>query len=152
MEPAPGCRRGPAHQTVTARLLAQFGDHRLGRVDAVHLDAAFSERERDAPGADRKLEDPPTVREVGEAVDCCLRRGVADPPADPCVVHVGPPVAVGVRSVALIRPPGPSTSAVCSCLVRFDDHHRRKPTPKPALTAWRGNPPRSTMRRTSVAF
>jgi len=48
---------------------AQLLDHVRGELDAVHLDAARDERERDASGADGELEHGTAGREVGEELD-----------------------------------------------------------------------------------
>ena len=54
---------------VAAGLLAELRDHRLGGVDAVHLEAALGEREREPAGADRELEHGAVAGELGEHLD-----------------------------------------------------------------------------------
>ena len=49
---------------VSAGLLAQPGDHRGRHLDAIDLDSAGRQRQGDAAGADRKLENRPATRQL----------------------------------------------------------------------------------------
>ena len=51
---------------VTAGLLAELQNHRLGHVDPVHLEPALDQRQREPPGADRQLQHGPAGGELGE--------------------------------------------------------------------------------------
>ena len=57
---------------VAAGLLPELRDHRLGGVDAVHLEAPLGEREREPAGADRELEHRAVAGELGEQLDARL--------------------------------------------------------------------------------
>ena len=54
---------------LASRLRTQAPDHRLGKVDPVHLDAALCQRQCNAPRADAELERAPVTRKPGEEVD-----------------------------------------------------------------------------------
>jgi hypothetical protein len=51
---------------VAARLGPQPGHHGPGQVDAVHLDAAPGQRQRDPAGADAQLQGPPAAGQLGQ--------------------------------------------------------------------------------------
>ena len=52
-----------------ARLVPHARHHRLGQIDAVHLDAAARERERDTPCPDTEFERRTVAGKSGEDVD-----------------------------------------------------------------------------------
>ena len=83
-----------------AGLLPELRDHRLGGVDAVHLEAALGEREREPAGADRELQHRAVAGELGEQLDARLLLEEARV-AVPLVVDVGDAVAVGLGAVVV---------------------------------------------------
>ena len=82
---------------VAARLRAEPRDHRFGRVDAVHLEPALEERQRDPARTDGELEHGATAGELDEERDSLGRVAWQ---RDGLVVDVRDSIAVGRRPVA----------------------------------------------------
>jgi hypothetical protein len=70
-------------------LLTQLGGHVLGDLDAVYLDAARAQRQRDAARTDREFEHLVAVREIEEKVDGRIQHGRRELPLGGRVVVRG---------------------------------------------------------------